>query len=156
MQIVERDHERAVGGDPLEQSPERPLDLLTRSAAPTGADRHRDAVGDQVAAFHVGEPCSESRWDVVADEIAHDRVEREDARALAVGEAAPDGDRRPVGDRARELAREARLADARGPEERDDLRPALGARASERVREQRACGLAVDEGGGADGPGQGM
>ena len=61
VQVVERDDERPVGRDPLEQPPERPLDLLARAAASARADRDRDAVGDLLAALDVGEARGEPR-----------------------------------------------------------------------------------------------
>ena len=90
-----------------------------------------------------------------ADEVAHDRVEREDARALAVGEAAPDGDRRPVGDRCVNSRARRDLPMPGGPSSVTTCGRPRCARARARRRAARVR-LAVDEGGGADGPGQGM
>ena len=65
VQVVERDHQRPVGCDALEQPAERPLDLLAGAAAPAGADRDRDAIGDLLAALDIGEAGGQTLGDVV-------------------------------------------------------------------------------------------
>ena len=125
VEVVERDHERGVVRHALEQPPERPLDLLARAAATTGADRDRDAVGDLLAAIDIGEPQGQAGRDVVAHQRAHHRVEREHARALSVGQAAADRHDRSLWHGRRELAHEPRLPDAWRPEQCDDLGTSL-------------------------------
>ena len=156
VEVVERDHERRVVRHALEQSPERPLDLLARAAATAGADRDGDAVRDLLAAVHIGEPLRQAGRDVVPHQGAHDRVEREHARALAVGETAPDRHDRSLRQRRRELAHEPRLPDAWRPEQGDDPGASLGGRPLERVCEQRALHIAVDERRAAGRPRQRM
>ena len=64
--------------------------------------------------------------------------------ALAVRQAAPGQDRRAL-DAVDELAREARLADPGGAEDRDEVHPAVAYRPGERVVQQLELLLAPDE-----------
>ena len=118
--------ERPLRGDRLEQLAERPGDLLARGAqlplAEQGADRRR--ARDRVAAS--------------LGQLLDDLDDRPVRDALAVGEAAAAHDG-ASSSAARNSADEARLADAGGAEDREELARALAtARAPDASRSWRS------------------
>ena len=125
VQVLERHHQRLGLGEPLEEPPDGPLDLLAGPAALRRADGGRDAIDDLLPARDVAERAHEPRLEIVADEVADDALQRERARALAVRQAATG--RRPhlAAELGEELAHEPRLADPGLADEDRDARAAL-------------------------------
>ncbi len=112
---------------PAEQPADEPSDPLAR--------RRHSARSAASFARAVGSVVGPSRSAAACDDLG----EREERDALAVGEAAAAEDRRVGPGPAEELLHEPRLADARRPEQREQVRGALGpSRARARAGASRA------------------
>ena len=143
VDVVDREHERAAGGDALEQPPHRPerlVGLHRRAVAEADGAQHR-ARERLVAVEQRGDP---GRGLLPAD-LAHDLRERTVGDVLAVGQAAPDRDRRVVADVVQHLPDQARLADARGPGHRHGHERAAPRGAAIRVAQRGELLVPADE-----------
>src|SRR5439155_11954149 len=90
-----------------------------------GADRGGNAVCRGEVRGRAAEDPRDRLRAIVAERLADDLPERPERDAVAVREALTLEHTRCVGDRVGELARELRLPDARGGENREQLRRAL-------------------------------
>src|SRR6185369_2071026 len=90
------DDERALRGADLEQPPDGPVRLLDRDGARDRADDARDAVRDRTGLGPVAGGLGDRAHLGPAGEPADDLRERPVRDALAVRQAAPGDDARPV------------------------------------------------------------
>ena len=141
VDVLDRDDERAIARQPLEQPPQRPRRLLGLRGLVREPDRGEDAAHGRLVA---GQQLLDVRARVGA-EPAHEVGERAVRRALAVGEAAAREHGGVVAERAEELPRQSRLADPRRSGDRDEPADALRAGLGERGAQLVELGLAPDE-----------
>ena len=139
-----RPRARAGAGRPRTRAaaarPERLVGLHRRAVAEADRAQHR-ARERLVAVEQRGDP---GRGPLAAD-LAHDLRERAVGDVLAVGQAAPDRDRRVVADVVQQLADQPRLADAGGSRHRHGDERALVARAAPCIAQRRELRVAADE-----------
>ena len=118
LQVVEEDDERAGPAFRLEETADRPGRFVRRSGILSEVDRGGDPLRDQrclVAGQNASDP-GERFLSVATAEGLGERPVRD---ALAVGKAAAAHHRRLASDTRQELRDQPRLADARGPENRE-------------------------------------
>ena len=90
MDVIDDDHQRALGGEGLEEHPERPRGLLGRTPADSarGADRSVDARNDERRMIATGDQLRKALVGFVAEDLAKDLGEWPVRDAFAVREAA--------------------------------------------------------------------
>ncbi len=154
MHVVEHDHERPAPRQRLQERPDRPERLVHAGRALADPDHLRHAFGGLLAAAFAGNdprdlaPRLGRRVAVgQAGRLGDDLDDRPERDPLAVRQAPP-----PERDRARtrggeELLDQARLADARRSQDREQLALPAGDGPLERLPQQGGFSLAVDQRG---------
>ena len=154
MDVVEHDDECASASHRL-QEPARRVEAVLGSGAPLGeADELGDTLGDErglrFVAHELDESCLallDGRRVVEPGEILDRLEQRPERDAVPVGQTAATGDECARGDVFEEVPGEPRLADARGPEHREELARAVGNRLLERVVQPPPFAVATDHRG---------
>jgi hypothetical protein len=134
LDVVEQAHERLCAGGRFEQPADCERDLLGRVEAVSGLEQALERGDHGRVEPELGEP---------GLELSHDLDHRQVRDPVAVRDAAAANHGRPV-ERREELVGQARLADARGAEDRDQLAAAVTLGAPEAADEPAELLLAVD------------
>jgi hypothetical protein len=154
VHVVEDDDDRTLPRQRLQQSADRPEDLLGAKRTRAEAEQAAEAVGDRsslwVAADDGGDPFAAlmrrqrgAEPGCSLDDLDH-RPERD---ALPIGQAAPDQHCRLVLDLGEELRGQTRLPRSGRPEHRHELAGLVGLRSFEGLAQHRQLALAADERG---------
>jgi hypothetical protein len=145
MDVLEDQYERLLAREALEELSDGPERLLARADVGREAHRAGDPGGDELGVLVRSEDPRNAGLDVIPDLRVQDLRERPERDALAVREAAADEHQGVVGERGGELAAQARLADPRRAEDREQLGAALADRALVCLSELGELDLAPDE-----------
>ena len=122
VEVVDDDNKRTLLGLDLQQPPHRPVRLLDRDAAGREANGPRDAGGDSRALRAASGELGDGRLVGALGEPPDDLGQRPVGDPFAVGQAASHNRGGALGGLAEERPSEARLADARRPDQRDEPR----------------------------------
>ena len=131
VDVVERDDQRPLPRDRLEQAANRPERLARRGRSFCPADDLGDTLRDLLRVFRAGEQRRDPRHRRFGCGLLDDLGDREIRGAGAVRHTTADEDARLALGRLDELAREPRLADSRFAEDGDDAATIVLARALE-------------------------
>jgi len=152
VDVLEDDDERPLACERLEQLPRCPEGFLGGGRVAAEPDRRRDPVDDDRRILAVREQLRDPVPLLLEREavpqlrnVADDLVERPERDPLAVGQAAASHPARPTLERVEEFGGEARLADARCAEDREEVAGPLALRALERVVQDRQLEAPSDD-----------
>ena len=144
VDVVEDDDERLLARQLLEQPAHGPERLLGRAARAVPAEDRGHALGDDR-----GVRASDRRLDpgshvILAERLGDDLGDRAEGDPLAVREAGPAEDARPVADLGRPLREQARLAHPGRAEDREEMAGAALHRSCECVLEEPPLAASTD------------
>ena len=132
VDVLDDEYERPLAGNCLKQPSQRPKAVRDLHRVVVEADRRCDSRCDERGILQRGERgdlrSRSLRWIVSADvgEAPNKFADRPERDPFAVRQAAPGHDLGLFANRGTQLAREARLADAGGADDRDEIAPAIG------------------------------
>ncbi len=149
VQVLEHHHERPLGGDHLEQAPDRPGRL--RGERLTHAEELREPIAHRGGVRLTDKPFAEPLGDLLglspgtSRRLGQQLDQRRERDAVAVGGGLPDEDRREVPRRLTELRGQSRLPDPRRRQDRDEDRRTRLDRIAQRLAQHRQVTVASDQ-----------
>ena len=144
VEVLEDDDERGPSRKLLEESSNGPERLLRRADRVRAADGCFDARGDELGLVVWEEIGDRGPW-LVTESLPDDLGDRPERDSFAVWEAATRNRPSIAVEPGDDLLGEARLADAGGAEDGEEIRPTLRCRSLERVPHLRELELSADE-----------